>query len=202
MTAVQALSDQDREHLRSFREAARQVRESSIINGGDAVVIRGERQDSGRFKTTALLLASEPFRSLALSVRLVYQTGEPAHFGRICNIFERSGDPSMRLAVRELRAKYNRTLSDHHALAFVVGLLGPESPSPQDMFETWLYFGAFHQDPCRRADYEAFAELGDVFPGIVQSIMLRLSGRILDLDDVVADFLHELRLPRITGDSA
>jgi hypothetical protein len=65
------------------------------------------------------------------------------------------------------------------------------------MFEIWLYHGVFHQDLSLRADYETLGLLGNVFPYTVQGIVLQLAGRILDLDDVVADLLGESRLPRI-----
>lgn len=36
---------------------------------------------------------------------------------------------------------------------------------------------------------------------LVQGVILKIAGRILDLDDVIADFLGEDRLPRFTDES-
>jgi hypothetical protein len=190
-------SPEDRAHLAAFRSAARQIREASVIAQGRTVHLHGRRSDSGHMVITASLLETEPFRSLALSVRLVYQPNEPAHFGHVCNILCRADDPATRARVADLRVQYNRTLT-HHGPVIAAAALGQlASYSPREVLETWLYHGAFHHDLSRKADYDALAALGDKFPFLVQGIVLRLAGRILDLDDVVADLLSEPRVPRI-----
>jgi hypothetical protein len=176
------------------------VREASVVADGKSIHIRGDIQPAGsepRIKVSADLLASEPFRSLAVSVRLVYQGGEPANFGHICNIIERQAADELRARERDLRARYESALTRHNPLLVVFGLVKPELYSPREMFEIWLYHGVFHQDLSLRADYETLGLLGNVFPYTVQGIVLQLAGRILDLDDVVADLLGESRLPRI-----
>jgi hypothetical protein len=194
------MTEADRQHLLAFRAAARQVREASPIANGKSIRIRGEVQPPGSdapIKVTAELLASEPFRSLALSVRLVYQSGEPANFGHICNIIERYASDELRTAERDLRTRYEGALTRHNPLLVVLRLVRPELYTPREMFETWLYHGVFHQDISLQADYESLTGLGDTFPYTVQGIVLQLAGRILDLDDIVADLLAGAKLPRI-----
>ena len=67
----------------------------------------------------------------------------------------------------------------------------------QEVFEHWLYGIAFHQDADRQASVALLASEGARFQWSVQSTGLHLAGRILDLDDVIADFLGQPRLPRI-----
>jgi hypothetical protein len=67
----------------------------------------------------------------------------------------------------------------------------------KDVFESWLYGIAFHQDADRQADVNRLASTGAMFLWSVQASALQIAGRILDLDDVVADFLGQARLPRI-----
>jgi hypothetical protein len=191
------LDSEDREDLFMFRQAARQVRDASVIAEGKQVHMSGRRSATGEMVITTTLLESEAFRSLAMAIRLVYQANEPANFGHICNILWRSGDDEIKARTAELREQYNDALSKHHPLIAAVALREKASYSPRDIFESWLYFGAFHQDRRRRADFNDLSRLGDAFPLAVQATALRLAGRILDLDDLVADLLGEDKLERI-----
>jgi len=192
-------SPQDREHLTVFRAAAAQVREASVIDRGKQITVTGKVVAPGDVRITAELLESEPFRSLALSIRLVYQNDELSNFGRVCNILDRLLDEKAKYVVRHLRADYNRALNRHNAFNSVFLLRNPAAYSPRDFFETWLYHGVFHTDVSRKADYDALSQLGDVFPYIVQGVVLHLAGRVLDLDDVIADALEQPRVPRLSA---
>jgi len=190
-------SPQDREHLTVFRAAAAQVREASVIDRGKRITITGKIVAPGDVRITAELLESEPFRSLTLSIRLVYQNDEPSNFGRICNILDRLLDDKTKDAVRKLRAEYNHALNRHNVFASTFLLRNPAAYSPRDFFKIWLYHGVFHTDVSLKADYDALSGLGDVFPYIVQGVVLHLAGRILDLDDIIADALELPRVPRL-----
>jgi hypothetical protein len=195
---------EDRAHLAAFRTAARQIRDASVIAEGRQVQLHGRRSDAGEMLITASLLESEPFRSLALSVRLVYQANEPANFGHVCNILCRTGNETTRDRAAQIRERYNQTLSEHGCVVTAVAFDDRSPYSPRDVFETWLYHGVFHQDLSRDADWRSLSALGDKFLFLVQGIVLKLAGRIMDLDDVVADFLLEPRIDRIgpsVGDS-
>ncbi len=66
-----------------------------------------------------------------------------------------------------------------------------------DLFALWLNGVAFHQDAVKRAEFEKLESLGAFAMLGVQVTALKLAGRIMDLDDIVADVLGEERLPRI-----
>lgn len=76
MTASFRPDDIDR--LQAFRRAAAQVRKASIIDKGQTITIGAERDSSGALQPFQTVLESEPFRSLAMSIRLVYLQKEPA----------------------------------------------------------------------------------------------------------------------------
>lgn len=194
---MNGLSEADRSHLDAFRQAARQVRDASIIDEGQFATVRGRRSQQGEMEIETELLGEEAFRSLAMSIRLVYQSNEPANFGHVCSILHRAGDEEARAASAQLRVHYNDALKRHEPLIRALARGGLDAYSPEEVFETWLYHGVFHQDSSRTADFEALSGLGDWFPLVVQRIGLLLAGRILDLDDVVADFLGEERVARI-----
>jgi hypothetical protein len=191
------MEDADREDLQLFRAAASQVRQASVVDQGKRITITGKIVAPGNVMITTELLESEPFRSLAISVRLVYQKNEPSNFGHICAIVERCADDAAKATERKLRADYNRCLERHNVFHVVFLLRHPGAYSPREMFETWLYHGVAHQSRSLKADYDALANLGQVFPYIVQGVVLTLAGRILDLDDIVADVLQQPRVPRI-----
>ena len=185
------------DELHAFRSAARQIRDSSAIDQGRTVHI-GFRMTLGEeAEQTAQLLENEPFRSLALAIRLIYQTGEPANFGHICNILYPAADAIVRTRVSELRKRYNDTLAEPY-LTLSVDIDGSRRTfTPGEVFETWMYGGVFHQDPDRQAAFSALSSLSHAFAFAVQSVALLLAGRIIDLDDIVADHLGEERVPRI-----
>ncbi len=71
--------------------------------------------------------------------------------------------------------------------------------SAKEVFETWMYFGVFHQDPGRQATYEALQRRPEWFLFDVQITALTLGWCILALDQVVADILGEPRLPELNS---
>lgn len=148
------------------------------------------------------LLGHEAFRSLALALRLTYQQREPAQFFTICNIVARAGTEPMKPIVADIRARYSAALADPDNAVRVERNGEVKSFSTQQVFDTWMYGIAFHQDPERQADVQLLATEGPWFMHSVQATSLQLAGRILDLDDVLADWLAEPRLPRIGSDSA
>ena len=74
---------------------------------------------------------------------------------------------------------------------------------PREVFEAWLYGLVFHQDPEQTKVAEELAKYqgGFAFPFAVNAVALQLAGVILDLDDVIARFLGEAPMPRISGES-
>jgi hypothetical protein len=191
------LTDAERDRLSSFRNAAREVREASIIARGQVITIEARPNERGEIDAVIDLLGHEPFRSLALAIRLVYQSSEPAHYLAVCNILSREGTPDIQARVAALRDQYHAALRNP-AGAIVIDAGGARKIfTPQQVFEHWLYGIAFHQDLERQASVQLLASVGAAFPFSVQSTGLLIAGRILDLDDVVAGFLGESQLQRI-----
>jgi hypothetical protein len=91
-----------------LREAAKSTGGKGLaIIGADAVgeaVLTEQPAEHylGRLEERAL----EPFRSLALAIRLVYQQSEPAHFYSICSLLYRKGNEEIKAKVVPLRAQY------------------------------------------------------------------------------------------------
>ena len=75
---------------------------------------------------------------------------------------------------------------------------GGKKIDPVEVFDDWLNGIQFHSDIEKRNRYQSRKQhAGPVIDWVVQGIAFRMAGRILDLDDLVADFLDEPRLARI-----
>ena len=191
------ISESELQRLQSFRRAAEQVRDASIIAQGQSIKIGTAPGEPGYVDIFVKLLESEPFRSLALAVRLVYMQKEPASFYSICNLLSREGEADLLDKVSDVRRRFSDGLRASENSFHLDDGLDPAYFSAQEVFEHWLYGIAFHQDPARQNAVERLAAWGPHFTWRVQSVALQLAGRILDLDDLVADLLAEDRLPRI-----
>jgi hypothetical protein len=65
-------TDLELQRLASFRRAASQVRDASIIDTGQTIEVRVRPGDPGYADLFVRFLNEEPFRSLAASFRLIY----------------------------------------------------------------------------------------------------------------------------------
>jgi hypothetical protein len=192
------LSESELGQLRSFRRAARQVRDASIIAEGQRIELRAiPNESAGSVDIVVKLLNAEPFRSLALAIRLVYQQREPAQFYSVCNILSRHGTLEVSSDTAKIRSQYQRALNDPARAVRLNDGLEPEIYSATEVFEHWLYGIVFHQDLDRQPAVERLEHTGARFLWAVQAISLQLAGRILDLDDAIAYALGEDLLPRI-----
>ena len=192
-----ALSDPEKWKLESFRRAAKQVRDASIIAQGQSIKLHTAPGEAGYVDLFLELLASEQFRSLALAVRLVYQDKEPAHFFSVCKVVERHAATNLSAPIELIRTQYKAALRASENDIRIGDDLEPDVLMAKDVFESWLYGIAFHQDADRQVDVNRLRSTGAMFLWSVQATALQIAGRILDLDDVVSDFLGEARLPRI-----
>lgn len=197
-----AIAEQELERLRSFRRAARQVRDASIIAQGRTIEIHTAPGDPGYVGIFVKLLEDEPFRSLAVAVRLVYMNNEPSSFLRICNTLHKHGGREYREPVADIRRRFKDTLRASENGFHPDDGLEPDHYTAEEVFETWLHGVVFHQDESRRVHVDRLLAWGPHFTWRVQSMALQLAGRTLDLDDVVADFLGEPRLPRIVASAS
>lgn len=196
------LSDRERAQLASFRNVAKQVRDASIIAEGHTIEVVSRYGDPGYVDIFVSLLKEEPFRSLALAIRLAYMQGEPAHFYSIANILARHGNNTIAAQVAELRRQYKDALHSKDNQIVVGDGSNMAVFTAQGVFETWLYGIAFHQDEDRQDAVRILISTGYEFQMSVQLTALQLAGRIMDLDDLAADFLNEPRLERLKGGAA
>jgi len=168
-----------------------------VIDQGKTVSIGASVDLDGTVRQTHELLENEPFRSFAMSVRLVYIQGEPANYGHICNILRARLDADLHAHVDLLRQSYNNFINGKNHQFQLHGALEGETVATREIFEAWLYGDSFHQDHHREPVYQELLKFGPTFVFAVNAISLRLAGLILDLDDVIADVLSEPRVERI-----
>ena len=190
---------EEMENVRAFRTAAAQVRTASIIDEGKDISIGTEVTPDGTIRQTHELLENEPFRSLAMSIRLVYMQGEGANYGRICNLIRRKAPDTVQNQIDILRQRYNSLINGKKFQFQLHGAFEGRTVSTREVFEAWLYGGAFHQEPEYQPIYQELLNFGPNFVFAVNAIALELAGCILDLDDVIADVVGEPRVPRIGG---
>jgi hypothetical protein len=185
------------ERLASFRRVARVVREASIISECQKITLVAVTDPPDRIAMYVSLLGREPFSSLALAVRLVYQQGDPANFFSVCNVLRRYGSAGIQARTDDVRWQFSQALTDPAGKVIVDTEEGAVVFNAVEVFGHWLYGIAFHQDPDRQAAVAKLRTVEARFLWSVQATSLQLAGRILDLDDVIADFLGEDHLPRI-----
>jgi hypothetical protein len=181
----------ERARLAALLEAVRQIEQASIVAEGKSLSMQGSVRREGDVEESYMLFDSEAFRSLAISVRLVYMDGEPANFASICNILYKNGEEDLREAVAELRKTYNDLLNGSMVRLTLHGNFEGTTVGPREIFETWLYGGTFHQDTGRRAMYAELAKFGPRFTFGLHLIVTRIVQLILQLGYVVATALQE-----------
>ena len=189
--------------LRDFRTAALQVRNASVIASGATIQMSGSVGPEGiaiRYR----LLAEEPFRSFAISVRLVYMEKEPGSFYRVCNIMHLDAPTETQNRIADCRARFTSILNGKYVQFKLHGPYEGQIVGPKEVFEAWLYGVVFHQDELQQALAEELGKYMDgyAFPYTVNLVGIQLAGVTLDLDDIVADHLGEPRVPRIAPSSA
>ena len=185
--------------LRAFRKAALQIRNASVIANGATISFQAIPSPGDGPSARFQLLEEESFRSLAMSVRLVYMQEEPANFNKVCNILYRHADASIQQLIADVRARYKNVVEGNYIQFGLHGEYEGQVVGPREVLEAWLYGVAFHQDEDRQwlADELIKYQGGAAFPFAVNLITLRVAGVAMDLDDVIADFLDEPRIPRL-----
>ena len=194
---MSALTEEEKLQLASFRAAAQQIRESSIIDQAQTIRLVTQPGAAGYVDVFITLLSTEPFRSLAASIRLIYMQGEPAHFFSVSNLVYRHAESPLKTRVAELGAAYRSALRDpDNAIAIHDGA-SPAQFTAEEVFKVWLHGISFHQNPQLQESVQRLGQTGFEFSRSFQSTALQLAGRALDLDDIVADLIGEPRVPRI-----
>jgi hypothetical protein len=123
---------------------------------------------------------------------------EPGNIYRVCKILRREGDAATAARAVAVREQLQRELrkgagSDIHALIFGE----PVALTMREVLNAWLYTANFHDEGDHEAAYQALSAYAECFHVAVQFAVLQVAGCVLDMDDVVADYLGEARLPRI-----
>ena len=193
---AEAFDENELQRLAAFRTVARQVRDSSIINEGRTVSLTIFRRRDGVpiEDDTSGLLPTEPLRSLVIAIRLAYQDGEPAHFFGICNLLGKGASPTQIERINALRAAWRKTKEGPGAFDYI---LEGEQFTDGEIFHAWLYGIVAHQDADKKKTWEKLDQAGAFAALGVQGTALQLAGRILDLDDVVAEILGQEPVERI-----
>lgn len=183
------LTDNERRQLSSLHQASLEIRSASIIARREKIEIKLEADEGGGADVYVRLLGNEPFRSLALAVRLVYQEGESANFLSVCNILYKKGGEEIRSRSANLRKSYLGLLSDP---SYGISISDGESPERYDgraVLDHWLNGIAFHQDAHRERDVRRLKENGALFLWQVQEITRLLAELTLQLDSLAATLL-------------
>jgi hypothetical protein len=182
-------SPAERKTLEAFRRAAAQIREASIVADDIRVEIKVIPDQFGGADVYLQLLQTEPFRSLAMAVRLVYQTREPANLQRVCNALGRRGDVAIRAQSAELKQEFLSLLRDPSYEVHVADGESPSSYSPKEAFEYWLNGIAFHQDFDHEPHVRRLLAEGPFFLRSVQEVTTRIAMIVLKVDGLVAAVL-------------
>jgi len=194
------LEQAEQRRIDAFREVAREVSSNSVVISG--LTIKSWLRQSGEVEIE--LLPAEPFMALCVSVRKVYMKNGPAHFYNVNNIVGRYDKGAYQKRAAAVRADYELVLRGNEVEFRVHG----NRVLHEDIFKAWLNGYAFHQDafeapPTDSLDYAQLkAAAGPIVDSIVQKVALQLAGCILEMDDVIADWLGAERLPRIPPKSS
>ena len=184
-------STTDRERLSALLDAMRQIEEASIVAEGKNLSMRGAITPTGDLEQEYTVFDTEPFRSLAMSVRLIYMNDEPANFASICNILHKAGDQDLQDAVADLRKTYNTFLSGATIRFSLHGDFEGTTLGPRELFETWLYGGNFHQDPKKKAMYAELVKFGPRFTFGLHVVVTQIVQCFIHLRFIVSTALGE-----------
>lgn len=192
------MEDHEKRSLAAFRKVAREVRGSSIVSNG-LTIKHGLRQTENHVEVAIVLLPPEALKSLCVSVRKVYMKGEPGYFYRVNKIVGRYDRGAYLERATAVRNTYELVLRGDDLEFRLQG----SRVLHQELFEAWLNRYTFHDDaierPADRAGAYEFLQsmAAPVVDAVVHKVALQLAGCVLEMDDLLADWLGEERLPRI-----
>lgn len=182
----------EREHLHAFLTATEQILESSVVAGGGSLAMRFDTAQDGTHRHELDVFDDERFRSLAISVRLIYMNDEPSNFAHICNILRQRCEAVYHQHVDAMRAAYNNHLNGQMIQFGLHGDFEGTIVGPRETLEAWLYGGTFHnKDPQTRALFAELRKFGPRFNFGVQMIILQLVQVILNLRSLVLRALQD-----------
>src|SRR5437899_2901901 len=155
--------------LRTFRIAAKQVRDTGPIDSGARISFHASKKPDVPFEEHANLLESDGFRSLAMAIRQVYMPKSAANFSRVCQTLKRRPTVEHEL-VNRIYERYSWVLDGSGTLfqGPVFGRL--KRFTARQVFHTWINAWGFHFEPSVEPDHQALSAIGLYFPFILQAI--------------------------------
>ncbi len=130
----------------------------------------------------AELIPETPFRSLALAVRLVYLPSEKGAFGNVVKILRSEAPPAFASELDKVQVHWDDALTGRGNLVYQTN---ERSFSPGDVFETWLYANAFHQDAKKQSDLDALRTFEPTASLTLQMVVCQLAIATVNLDALV-----------------
>lgn len=183
MTTV-TLSDRERDGLRAFRRVAADTRVALATLAGrehKLRVIDGYIEEEGW---------RQSYRLLCVPVRRAFLAQDKASFLSASKVVSRADN-------EQLLARANVVTTGYRALLLELdgsSSIGGERVNHGFLFRSWLDAAIFYDHPDKCRPYENLVEeYGKAIESIAVHLTEDMAARIVELDEVVADFLHEPR---------
>ena len=181
MTHAQ-LTHAERANLRVFRQVAAEARvalEAARQQDGEVRIVNGYIEAEG---------AGDLVRNMCIPVRRAYLASDPVSMGRIVKLVRSAASPEILQGVSQFEQNYAPIQQELGSAS----ILNDRRVTHAELFEAWIDAVVFHDIPTKRQPFLALAdELGKAVEGIALHLANRMADRLLELDDLVADFLGE-----------
>lgn len=187
------LTQAEQANLRIFRGVAAEARGAlRVFETDDSAglrVVRGYIESDG---------AGVRVRNMCIPVRRAYLKNDPVNMGRIIRMLRSVGPAPIQERLDRFEASYVPIQEELDSAS----ILNDRSVTHAEMFEAWIDAVVFHEIPAKRQPFLAMAEeLGKAVEGIALHLAERMAVRLVELDDIVAEFLGELaEPPKVTED--
>ena len=183
MTHAQ-LTHAERANLRVFRQVAAEARvalEAARRQDGEVQIVNGYIEAEG---------AGELVRNMCIPVRRAYLPSDPVSMGRIVKLVRSAAPPEILERVSRFEQNYAPIQQELDSAS----ILNDRRVTHAQMFEAWIDAVVFHDIPTKRQPFLVLAdELGKAVEGIALHLANRIADRLLELDDLIADFLGDPR---------
>ena len=176
------LSHAERANLRVFRQVAAEARAglgAARKQDRSLRIVNGYIESEGSF---------DRLRDMCIPVRRVYLKNDPVNMVRILEFVSARASEEIKALATGFQARYAPIQNELDS----VSILNDRRVGHAEMFEAWIDAVVFHDVPAKRQPFLAMAEeLGKAVEGIGLHLAERIAERLLELDDLVAEFLGE-----------
>jgi hypothetical protein len=174
----------ERSNLRIFRQVAAEARHALAMPPADATSMRIV---NGYIENVA---GVNRVRALSIPVRRAYLRSDPVNCQRVLSVVERTSRAAIHDRAAALVVKFEPVREELDS----VSILNDRRVAHAEMFEAWIDAQVFFDQPDKLHRYRAMLiELGKAVEGIGLHLCERIAEHVLELDDLVADFLGEQR---------